>query len=59
MGNHPCENFSQEYYNGEDIFHSNRQRSESSMALEEEEEEDIDIYICICAHLSIYIISML
>ena len=36
MGNHPCEKFPQKNYNGEDILHSNRQRSESSMALGEE-----------------------
>ena len=39
MGNHPCEKFRQENYNGEDTFHSNCRRSESSMALEEKEDE--------------------
>ena len=36
MENHPCENFPQENYNGEDTLHSNPRRPESSMALEEE-----------------------
>ena len=40
MGNHPCEKFPRENYNGQDTLHSNRQRSESSIALEEEEEKD-------------------
>ena len=36
MGNHPCEKFPQENYNGENTLHSNRRLSESSMALEED-----------------------
>ena len=36
MGNHPCEKYPQENYNGEDILQSNRRRWESSMALEED-----------------------
>ena len=35
MGNHPCEKFAQQNYNGEDTLHSNR--SESSMALKEQD----------------------
>ena len=37
MGNHPSKKFSQGNYNGEDILHSNRQRSEYYVALEEDE----------------------
>ena len=44
MGNHPCENFPQENYNGEDTLHSNRQRSKSSMAFEEKED-----YLLLCS----------
>ena len=37
MGNHHCENFPQENYNGEATLYGKQRRSESSMPLEEED----------------------
>ena len=51
MGNHPCEKFPQENYNGEDL-HSSRRRSESSMALEDEEDKNTFFLFCSTVVLS-------